>query len=180
MNQQWWGSATQKFAAIAQLKKQGYRPLPLRRVFIPKSNGKMRLLGIPAMRDRAMQALHLLALDPVLETLSDPNSYGFRKNRSTADAMSQIFLQTCRKVSATWVSDADIEGFFDNINHQWLVDNVFMDKLILSKWLNFVAGQCTGIRRKPTVGYATDTGTQPKVEIRCLQRTLSQKMAIRP
>ena len=69
------------------------------------------------------------------ETLSDPNSYGFRKNRSTADAMSQIFLQTCRKVSATWVLDADIEGFFDNINHHWLVDNVFMDKLILSEWL---------------------------------------------
>ncbi|SIR76291.1 hypothetical protein SAMN05880566_12090 [Janthinobacterium sp. TND4EL3] len=49
--------------------------------------------------------------------------------------MSQIFLQTCRKVSATWVLDADIEGFFDNINHQWLVDNVFMDKLILPEWL---------------------------------------------
>jgi RNA-directed DNA polymerase len=58
------------------------------------------------MRDRAQQALHLLALDPVLESVSDPNSYGFRKNRSTADAMSQIFIKMSQKVSAQWVLDA--------------------------------------------------------------------------
>ena len=82
-----------------------------------------------------MQALHLFALEPVAECASDPNSYGFRKGRSTHDARQPLFVSLAQKKSSEWVLDADITGFFDNINHEWLLNHVHMDGRVLQKWL---------------------------------------------
>lgn len=95
-----------------------------------------------------MQALHLLGLEPVAETTSDPNSYGFRRNRSTADAMAQIYVATSQKSAASWVLEADIRGCFDHINHEWLVRHVPTNKTILRKWLK--AGVVHKGRLSPT------------------------------
>ena len=90
---------------------------------------------LPVMKCRAMQALHLLALEPIAETTADLNSYGFRPERSTADAGEQCFICLARKVSAHWVLEADIQSCFDKISHDWMIANIPTDKVILKKWL---------------------------------------------
>lgn len=131
-----WTTQAQKLEAVASLKRRGYKPLPLKRVYIAKRNGKKRPLGIPTMKDRAMQALYLMALEPVTETTADPNSYGFRRYRSTADAIDALHIMFSHQPNPPqWVLEGDIKGCFDNISHEWLVDNVQIDKQILKKWL---------------------------------------------
>jgi RNA-directed DNA polymerase len=87
------------------------------------------------MYDRALQALYALALSPVAGATADLCSFGFRKYRSAQDACQYAFICLSKKDSAQWVLEGDIKGCFDNINHEWLLDNIPMDKPILKPFL---------------------------------------------
>ena len=145
-----WATPEAKAQAIHSLKRHGYKAKPLKRIYIPKTNGK-RPLSIPCMLDRAMQSLYLLALQPLAEAQADKNSYGFRPERSPADAVEQCFLSLSRKTSAQWILEGDIRACFDRASHIWIAANIPTDKVLLKKWLK------AGFMEAKTL-YPTDTG----------------------
>lgn len=120
-------------------KIEQYNPKPVKRIYIPKANGKLRPLGIPTIADRAMQCLFSFALQPIAETLGDQHSFGFRPNRSTIDAFNHLyraqFIKSSNVPVNNWAVDADIKGFFDNISHEWILNNIKIEPRILAKFL---------------------------------------------
>ena len=143
-----WRRDEQKLEALQQLQRRSYRPQPLRRIYIAKKNGKLRPLSIPTLLDRAQQALHAQALQPVAETCADKNSYGFREGRSCADAIGQCFNALAKSCAPVWVLEGDIKSCFDEISHKWLLDHIPMDRRVLHQWLK--AGFMENQRLFPT------------------------------
>jgi len=137
-----WNGPKDYWSAIKELEiivnnPNMYKAQPLKRVNIPKGTSKeMRPLGIPTMMDRAVQALYCLGVDPVVETQSDLNSYGFRKSRSTHDAIVAIRSLLDKKTHPRWILEADISRCFDKINHDFLMKHTpICHKVVLEQWL---------------------------------------------
>lgn len=130
-----WITPDDKWNAIAMMKHRGYQPKPLKRIYIPKANGKLRPLSIPTMKDRAMQTLYKFALEPIGELTADGCSFAYLPNRSAKDAIVRMRDVLSKNPDFQWIMKADIKACFDNISHEWILEHIPMDKTVLRKFL---------------------------------------------
>jgi len=150
-------SSSDKMRAALQLTNKGYRAKPLTRKYIRKKNGKLRPLSIPTMYDRAMQTLHALALSPVESATGDKTSFGFKPYRSTKDAYAYPHTCLSKEIAPEWIVEGDIKACFDEINHDWILDNTPMNKRILKEFLK--SGYVENYHLFPTGRGAPQGGT---------------------
>lgn len=142
-----WELPRDKYDAMSLLCRRGYKPLPLKRVYIPKGDGRFRPLSIPTMKDRAMQTLYRFTLEPIGWMTADVGSFAYLPNRSAKGAIIHIG-ELLSNTDFRWVMKADIKACFDNISHEWIMEHIPMDKVILRKFLK--CGYVDGLTCYPT------------------------------
>ncbi len=123
---------------LSKLDPRRYECSPVRRVYIPKHDDAWRPLGIPTIKDRVMQMIVKMALEPEWEARFEPNSYGYRPGRGCHDALQQAWINMMRakrNVGSSWILDADIAGCFDNIDHEALLERIPVFRQIIRRWL---------------------------------------------